>query len=128
MNRATEPSAHRNGRAANTYRVAALHAANAAAVIASLRRDREASYMVMISASLLVVPLLWDHYLATLIVPAVFLAQRLWTPLIMLPLLSWLPIGAPFLVLGTMVLTFLVPRSRANTVTAAGPVTGAEVT
>ena len=64
--------------------------------------------MVMLAASLLVVPLLWDHYLATLIVPAAFLAQRLWRPLILLPLLSWLPAGAAILVVATMLLPFLV--------------------
>ena len=82
-----------------------------AAVLLSLRRDREVSYMVMLSASLLVVPLLWDHYLATLVVPAAFLAQRLWRPLILLPLLSWLPLGAPVLVVATMLLPFLVDRT-----------------
>ena len=81
------------------------------AILLSLRLDREASYMVMLSASLLLVPLLWDHYLATLVLPAAFLAQRLWTPLILLPLLSWLPVAAPLLVVATMLLPFLVGRS-----------------
>ncbi len=83
-----------------------------AALLYSLRRDREIGYMVMLCASLLLVPLLWDHYLATLIVPAAFLAQRLWGPLILLPLVSWLPIASPLLVIGTMLLPFLVPRSE----------------
>ena len=84
----------------------------AMAILLSLRRDREVGYMVMLSASLLLVPLLWDHYLATLVVPAAFLAQRLWAPLILLPLLSWLPIAAPVLVAGTMLLPFFVPEDR----------------
>ena len=84
----------------------------AVAILLSLRRDREIGYMVMLSASLLLVPLLWDHYLATLVVPAAFLAQRLWAPLILLPLLSWLPIAAPVLVVGTMLLPFFVPDDR----------------
>ena len=60
------------------------------ALLLSLRREREIGYMVVLCGSLLVVPLLWDHYLATLVVPAAFLAQRLWRPLVLLPLLSWL--------------------------------------
>ena len=80
----------------------------AGATLLSLRRDREIGYMVVLSASLLVTPLLWSHYLATLVIPAAFLAQRLWKPLILLPLLSWLPILAPLLVVLTMALPFLV--------------------
>lgn len=87
-------------------------AAVTTALLYSLRRDREIGYMVMLCASLLLVPLFWDHYLATLIVPVAFLAQRLWAPLILLPLLSWLPIASPLLVIGTMLLPFLVPRSE----------------
>ena len=64
--------------------------------------------MVVICASLLIVPLLWDHYLASLVVPAAFLAYRVWPPLILLPLLAWLPIMAPALVATTMLLPFLV--------------------
>jgi hypothetical protein len=85
------------------------------AILLSLRRDREIGYMVMLCASLLVVPLLWSHYLATLVVPAAFLAQRLWRPLILLPLLSWLPIAAPILIVVTMFLPFLVNREPATT-------------
>jgi hypothetical protein len=90
-----------------------------AAIALSLRREREVSYMVMLSASLLVVPLLWDHYLATLVVPAAFLAARLWGPLICLPLLSWLPLGSPILVLATMSLPFLVARGPGRPLRAA---------
>ena len=77
-------------------------------MLASLRREREIGDMVVLFSSMLVVPLLWDHHLATLVVPAAFLAQRLWRPLILQPLLSWLPIGAPILILATMLLAFLV--------------------
>jgi hypothetical protein len=86
------------------------------ALLLSLRREREIGYMVVLCGSLLVVPLLWDHYLATLVVPAAFLAQRLWPPLILLPLLSWLPIGAPILVIATMLLTFLVREEQPQSV------------
>jgi hypothetical protein len=82
------------------------------ALLLSLRREREIGYMVMLCASLLVVPLLWGHYLATLVVPAAFLAQRLWRPLILLPLFAWLPIFAPILVIVTMLLAFLVKEER----------------
>jgi hypothetical protein len=61
------------------------------AIIASLRRDRELSYVVTLMATLLLSPLLWDHYLTNLIVPAVFLAGRGRTWALMLPLLCWLP-------------------------------------
>ena len=57
----------------------------------SLRYDRETSFMVTIGATLLLAPLLWDHYLATLLLPAAFLAQRGRTWGLALPLLAWLP-------------------------------------
>ena len=44
------------------------------AILFSLRRDRELSYVVTLCATLLMAPLLWDHYLTNLIVPAAFLA------------------------------------------------------
>lgn len=84
------------------------------ALVASLRREREVGYMVVICGSLLVVPLLWDHYLASLVVPAAFLAHRLWPPLILLPLASWLPFLSPVLVIVTMLLTFLVREERSE--------------
>ncbi len=42
----------------------------------SLRRDRELSYVVTVMGTLLLAPLLWDHYLTNLLVPAAFLAAR----------------------------------------------------
>jgi hypothetical protein len=65
------------------------------AMIMSLRHDRDLSFMVTISATLLLAPLLWDHYLASLLLPAAFLAQRGRTWGLALPLLGWLP--APLL-------------------------------
>ena len=47
--------------------------------------------MVTIGATLLLAPLLWDHYLASLILPAAFLAQRGRRGASLLPLLAWLP-------------------------------------
>lgn len=67
------------------YAIAAL------AVLFSLRRDRELSYVVTLMATLLLSPLLWDHYLTNLLVPAAFLASRgRWWGLL-LPLLCWAP-------------------------------------
>ena len=61
------------------------------AMLFSLRYDRETSFMVTIGATLLLAPLLWDHYLSMLLLPAAFLAQRgRWWGL-GLPLLAWLP-------------------------------------
>ena len=61
------------------------------AMLFSLRYDRETSFMVTIGATLLLAPLLWDHYLATLLLPAAFLAQRGNGGAWLLPLLAWLP-------------------------------------
>ncbi|MFN8622016.1 MAG: glycosyltransferase family 87 protein [Chloroflexota bacterium] len=76
------------------------------AMVASLRYDRDLSFMVTIGGSLLLAPLLWDHYLAGLLLPAAFLAQRGRTWGLALPLLGWLP--APLLPLVAIVGT-LVP-------------------
>lgn len=83
----------------------ALYAGYAVAVLAvlfSLRRDRELSYVVTLMATLLLSPLLWDHYLTNLLVPAAFLAARgrLWG--LALPLLCWAP----------TLLVALVPATR----------------
>jgi hypothetical protein len=61
------------------------------AMLVSLRRDRELSYVVTLMATLLLSPLLWDHYLTNLLVPAAFLVARgRWWGLL-LPLLCWGP-------------------------------------
>lgn len=78
-------------------------------VLLGLRRDREIGFMVTLGASLLIVPLLWDHYLASLILPAALLAQRWHPAFILLPLLSWLVFMAAALVLATVVLVLLAP-------------------
>lgn len=67
------------------------YAAAALAVVVSLRRDRELSFVVTLMASLVLSPLLWDHYLANLLIPAAFLAARGRTWGLALPLLCWLP-------------------------------------
>jgi hypothetical protein len=82
------------------------------AALLSLRRDRELSYVVTLMATLLLSPLLWDHYLINLLVPAAFLAARgrLWG--LALPLLAWLPQPTlPLIALAGLLLPFLA-RSR----------------
>jgi hypothetical protein len=92
----------------------ALYAGYALAIVAmlvSLRYDREASFMVTIGAAMLLAPLLWDHYLATLVLPAALLAERgrMWG--LALPLLAWLPPPfMPFLAIAGTVLPLVVAR------------------
>jgi hypothetical protein len=75
------------------------------AVLLSLRRDREVSYMVTLMASLLLSPLLWDHYLTNLLLPAALLASRgRWWGLA-LPLLCWTP----------HVIVVLMPETQGHT-------------
>jgi hypothetical protein len=62
-----------------------------AAMLASLRRDRELSFVVTVAASLFLAPLLWGHYLVVLVIPAAFLASRGRPWALALPLLAWLP-------------------------------------
>jgi hypothetical protein len=82
------------------------------AMLVSLRRDREVGFMVTLCASLLLSPLLWDHYLATLVLPAAFLAARGRPVGILLPLLTWLPAPAlPFVVIVATVAPFFA-RAR----------------
>lgn len=81
-----------------------------AAVVFSLRRDRELSYVVTVMATLLLSPLLWNHYLALLIIPAAFLASRGHAWALALPLLCWLPLPTtPFLALAGLLLPFVAP-------------------
>ncbi len=81
-----------------------------AAMLWSLRRDRELSFVVTLMATLLLSPLLWDHYLTQLIVPAAFLAGRgRWWGL-GLPLLGWLPPPAlPIVAVVGLLVPFLAP-------------------
>lgn len=88
------------------------------AMLASLRYDRQTGFMVTIGATLLLSPLLWDHYLTTLLLTGAFLAHRgRWWGL-GLPLLAWVsgPV-TPLLALGATVLPFLV-RQPVDTATA----------
>jgi hypothetical protein len=77
------------------------------AIVFSLRRDREISYVVTLMATLLLTPLLWDHYLTSLIVPAALVAARGRRLGIVLPLLGWLPLVLlPVVVVVGMLLPF----------------------
>ena len=61
------------------------------AILVSLRRDGEVQFAVALGASLLLTPLLWNHYMTHLIVTAAFLTQRGRRFAILLPLVTWLP-------------------------------------
>jgi hypothetical protein len=114
----------------------ALYAGFAVAVgamLLSLRYDRQTGFMVTIGATLLLSPLLWDHYLTTLLLTGAFLAQRgQWWGL-GLPLAAWItgPM-TPLLSLGATLLPFLVRRPReeasATTGEASGPTDPVETT
>ena len=80
------------------------------AMLFSLRRDRELSYVVTFTATLIASPLLWDHYMTHLLVPAAFMASRGRWYAIVLPLLcilpqQWLPVIA---IVGVL-MPFLAP-------------------
>jgi hypothetical protein len=80
------------------------------AILLSLRRDAELSFIVTVSATLLLSPVLWDIYLTQLLLPAAFLASRgrYWG--LALPLLGWLPLPLlPFVATAGMLLPFAVP-------------------
>jgi hypothetical protein len=82
------------------------------AVIASLRRDREVSFMVTLGATLLLSPLLWDHYLVNALLPAAFLLERgrRWGLALGIVVLTWVPAsGVPLLALAATLAPFLAP-------------------
>ncbi len=62
-----------------------------AAVVAASRRDAESGLVAAMVATLMVVPLLWPHYLTLLTLPAALLASRNRPWGLALPLLAWLP-------------------------------------
>lgn len=80
-------------------------------MLLALRREAELGFVVTVGASLLLAPLLWDHYLSQLIIPAAFLAQRGRPTALLLPLLTWLPPPLlPLLAIAATVLPFLARR------------------
>jgi Glycosyltransferase family 87 len=87
------------------------YAVGLGAMLFSLRYDRDTSFMVTIGATLLLAPLLWDHYLAALLLPAAFLAQRGRSWGLGLPLLAWLPHEVlPLLAVAATLVPFIVRR------------------
>lgn len=97
----------------------ALYAISGGSLLVGLRRDRDAAYVSAVGASLLAAPLLWDHYLVLLAIPAALLAVR-WHPLFAaLPLAAWLP--AP-LIVPVVVFVTLAPLVARPRVTALDPV------
>jgi alpha-1,2-mannosyltransferase len=98
-----------------TAALLATYGTAAAASLLSLRRDRELSFVVVSMAVLFASPLLWDHYLTQLLIPAAFLAGRGRTWGLALPLLLWVPAlgmtwALPLLGLAAMLLPFAAPR------------------
>ena len=95
------------------------------AMLFSMRRDREIGFMVTLTASLLLSPLLWDHYLALLVLPAAFLAERGRPWALLLPLAAWLPPETyPVTVIVATLLPFTVKDSGASHEHAHGPQPG----
>jgi alpha-1,2-mannosyltransferase len=62
-----------------------------AVFLARLRGDADITFAVAVGASIIASPVIWDHYLMLLAVPAALLAQRGRSWGLALPLLSWLP-------------------------------------
>jgi hypothetical protein len=91
-------------------------------VLLSLRRDRELGFMITLTASMLMVPLMWQYYLIMLVLPLALLAER-WRPVVLLLLaLFWLPSAfAPALVLATLALLFPLPAGRRAGQASIGP-------
>ncbi len=92
-----------------------------ALVLLSLRRDRESGFMITLTASALMVPLMWEYYLIMLALPLALLAQR-WRPMVLLVLLlSWLPSVVALLPLFlTLGLLFVLPERRGRPAAVAG--------
>ena len=99
----------------------ATYAVAGGAILLSLRRDRDLGFAVTMGATLLASPLLWNHYMVHLLVPAAFLASRGRPWGLALPLLTWLPhdlLG--FVALAATLLPFAARDRVATGVTAAG--------
>jgi hypothetical protein len=86
------------------------------AVVMSRRRDPEVGFMVTTGAALLLAPLIWDHYLSLVLLPAAFLAERGRPWALLLPLTTWLPAELlPFVSIAAMLLPFMA-RGKASPV------------
>ncbi|MEA2623026.1 MAG: alpha,2-mannosyltransferase [Chloroflexota bacterium] len=111
------------GGALSTLALLGGYAIAIAAVIFSLRRDREVSFMVTLGATLLLSPLLWDHYLVNALLPAAFLIERgrRWGLALGVLVLLWVPApGVPLLAVAAT-LAPLLARPRPVPTYAATP-------
>ena len=72
-------------------------------------------YLVAVGASLLLAPVLWDHYLALVVLPAALLASRGRVWALALPLLTWLPASLGFVLALLATLLPLVAGDPART-------------
>lgn len=99
----------------------ALLAGYATAIVAtllSLRRDREVGFMVTLGATLLLSPLLQDHFLISALIPIAFLLQRgrrAWIAVSMGVLLVVAGPAVPLLALVATLAPLLAPVSRDET-------------
>jgi hypothetical protein len=81
-------------------------------ILVAVRRDASAGYVATVGASLLLAPLLWAHYLVSLLLPAALLADRGRRWGLLLPLLGWLPEPLlPLVAVAGALLPLLVARS-----------------
>lgn len=96
------------------------------AMLLSLRFDRQTGFMVTVGASLLLSPLLWDHYLSALLLTGAFLVERGRRWGLVLPILAWVsgPM-TPLLAIGATLLPFLVRRPVDEASRARGDTPGA---
>ncbi|MGO9178367.1 MAG: glycosyltransferase family 87 protein [Candidatus Limnocylindrales bacterium] len=86
------------------------------AIVVASRRDAEAGMVAAVLATLLLVPLLWPHYLVLLVLPAALLAARGRPWGLALPLLAWLPGPIlPLVALGGCWAPMLAPALAAST-------------
>jgi Glycosyltransferase family 87 len=95
-----------------------------AATLLSLRRDREVRFMVTLGATLLLSPLLQDHFLISALLPMAFLLQRGRRPwiVVLMAVLLWVPgPGVPVLALLAMLAPFLAPARVVADYAAASP-------
>ena len=87
------------------------YALGVGAIGLALRQDREVGFVMVTTASLLLAPLIWVHYLVVLAPPAALLAARGHRWAILLPLLGWLPEPAlPLVVIAAAYLPLLAAR------------------
>lgn len=92
------------------------------AVLLSQRRDREVSFMVTLGATLLLSPLLQDHFMVNALIPAAFLLERGRRRGLALALLVllWVPgPGVPLLALVATLAPLLAPPGNGETYAAA---------